>query len=400
MSSSSQQQVQEYTTSQVTNNFTQEINKFYIKEYKRLGQGAFGVVSKAYMVNIDTHNENVKKNRTEGDATSPTEWEGPFAVKRVLAQTEYKSRELDILKVTSHPNIIKLYYYFTDYVLTKDKANPNGLNSGVPGYSKNLYLHLCMECLPQTLQQEISKHNKLQTMISKFAIKAYSFQLLKGMSYLHNTNICHRDIKPSNVLIDPQSLLLKICDFGSAKQLDNYPSISYICSRFYRAPELILGKTQYAVNIDNWSIGCVIGEMLLGKTIFQGNDPILQLREISKLLGPPDKRFVFLTNPGYDGPLFSEKLFSGSVKERFESVFRVLKDDHEGVELLMGLLCYDPDKRLSCLDAMCSDWFNELKHVEAIEGVKLPEELFVFTEYDKLILGEERVKALTGPSPQ
>ncbi|XBW38481.1 hypothetical protein QEN19_004071 [Hanseniaspora menglaensis] len=394
-SSSQQQQVQEYTTSQVTNNATQEVNKFYIKEYKRLGQGAFGVVSKAYMVNIDKHNANLKKNQTDVDGNVSTDWEGPFAVKRVLAQTEYKSRELDILKVTSHPNIIKLEYFFTDYVLSKDKANPNGVNSGVPGYSKNLYLHLCMECLPQTLQHEITKHTKVQTTIPIFKVKAYAYQLLKGMSYLHNTNICHRDIKPSNVLIDPETLLLKVCDFGSAKQLDNYPSISYICSRFYRAPELILGKTQYAVNIDNWSIGCVIGEMLLGKTIFQGNDPILQLREISKLLGPPDKRFVFLSNPGYDGPLFSEKLFSGSVRDRFESVFKNLKNDFAGVELLMGLLCYDPDQRMSCLDAMCSDWFSELKHVESVKEFKLPKDLFEFTEYDRLVLGEERLKKLT-----
>ncbi|GMM43191.1 Glycogen synthase kinase-3-like protein [Hanseniaspora uvarum DSM 2768] len=390
---SSSQQVQEYTTSEVTNNVTQEVNKFYIKEYKRLGHGAFGVVSKAYMVNLDKHNLKMKQyqeNKTSESAPE-TNWEGPFAVKRVLAQTEYKSRELAILKVTNHPNLIKLYYYFIDYVLTKDKSSTN---SAVPGYTKQLYLHLCMECLPQTLMHEIVKYNKLQKSIPLFHIKAYSYQLLKGMSYLHSTNICHRDIKPSNVLIDPENLLLKICDFGSAKQLDDYPSIAYICSRFYRAPELVLGKSQYHVNIDNWSIGCVIGEMLLGKIVFQGSDPILQLREISKLLGPPDKRFVFLSNPSYDGPLFSEKLFSGSVRERFQSVFKGLSDEN-GIDLLMGLLCYDPDKRLSCLDAMCSDWFQELKHNDSYEGVPLPKDLFDFTEYDRLVLGESRLAKLS-----
>ena len=79
--------------------------------------------------------------------------------------------------------------------------------------------------------------------------------------------MCHRDIKPSNILINNKEL--KLCDFGSAKCLvEGEKNISYICSRYYRAPELIFGATFYTNQIDVWSAACVIGEMLTNKPLF------------------------------------------------------------------------------------------------------------------------------------
>jgi len=67
------------------------------------------------------------------------------------------------------------------------------------------------------------------------------------------------------LLIDPTTHVLKVCDFGSAKRLiRGEVNVSYICSRYYRAPELIFGATEYTNVIDVWSVGCVIAEMLLG----------------------------------------------------------------------------------------------------------------------------------------
>jgi len=95
--------------------------------------------------------------------------------------------------------------------------------------------------------------------------------------------ICHRDIKPQNLLIDPDSHLLKLCDFGSAKLLvKGEPNVSYICSRYYRAPELIFGASDYTNAIDVWSSGCVMAEMILGEPIFAGESGIDQLVEIIK----------------------------------------------------------------------------------------------------------------------
>jgi len=74
--------------------------------------------------------------------------------------------------------------------------------------------------------------------LSKLDIKLYAYQMLRGLVYLHDRKICHRDLKPQNMLVTKKRLV--ICDFGSAKILNpNEQNISYICSRCYRAPELI-----------------------------------------------------------------------------------------------------------------------------------------------------------------
>jgi glycogen synthase kinase 3 beta len=72
------------------------------------------------------------------------------------------------------------------------------------------------------------------------------YQLLRSLAFIHAMGICHRDIKPQNLLLDPDTGILKLCDFGSAKVLvRGEPNVSYICSRYYRAPELIFGATDY-----------------------------------------------------------------------------------------------------------------------------------------------------------
>jgi serine/threonine protein kinase len=81
---------------------------------------------------------------------------------------------------------------------------------------------------------------------------------------------------------------LKLCDFGSAKKLTkNEANISYICSRYYRAPELMFGAVNYNNNIDIWSVGCVIAEMIIGEPIFAGESSVDQLVEIIRVLGTP-----------------------------------------------------------------------------------------------------------------
>ena len=103
----------------------------------------------------------------------------------------------------------------------------------------------------------------------------------------------HRDIKPHNLLVDPVRQVLKLCDFGSAKAfVKGEPNVAYICSRFYRAPELIFGSTDYSTMIDVWSQGCVFAELLIGSPIFPGSSGVDQLVEIIKVRIP----FVLLFN--------------------------------------------------------------------------------------------------------
>ncbi|KAH3898699.1 probable Protein kinase MCK1 [Saccharomycodes ludwigii] len=355
----------EYIAKDVTSNRTHESRQMIIKEYKKIGHGAFGTVVQAYLT------------------PDNSSWYGPFAIKKVPAQTEYKSRELDILRITDHPNIVRLEYYYTH-------TPPDARNT--------LFLYLAMECLPETLQLEIHRYTSNSLQLPLKHIKLYTYQIARGMLYLHSLGICHRDIKPSNILVDPQNGILKICDFGSAKKLEPHqPSISYICSRFYRAPELIIGCTQYTTQIDIWGLGCVMGEMLIGHAIFQGEEPLLQLREIAKLLGPPDKKFIFFSNPAYDGPLYSKPLFTGKSNSKFEKYFGHAGVD--GVDLLMKVLRYEPERRLSPRRIMAHPFFDELRQELYFfpRGNSQPKhlpELFNFSHYELQVIGPELINSI------
>lgn len=126
------------------------------------------------------------------------------------------------------------------------------------------------------------------------------YQLFRSLAYIHSLGICHRDIKPQNLLLDPATGILKLCDFGSAKILvPGEPNVSYICSRYYRAPELIFGSTHYTVSIDVWSTGCVMAELMLGQPLFPGESGVDQLVEIIKVLGTPSREQIRSMNPNY-----------------------------------------------------------------------------------------------------
>lgn len=86
------------------------------------------------------------------------------------------------------------------------------------------------------------------------------YQLFRSLAYIHSLGICHRDIKPQNLLLDPETGVLKLCDFGSAKHLvKGEPNVSYICSRYYRAPELIFGAIDYTTKIGEYTVVAFLG---------------------------------------------------------------------------------------------------------------------------------------------
>jgi glycogen synthase kinase 3 beta len=110
------------------------------------------------------------------------------------------------------------------------------------------------------------------------------YQICRSIAYIHSLGICHRDIKPQNLLLNARTHDVKLCDFGSAKILvKGEPNVSYICSRYYRAPELVFEATEYTCCIDIWSLGCVMAELLLGSPLFPGDSGVDQLIEIIKV---------------------------------------------------------------------------------------------------------------------
>lgn len=119
-----------------------------------------------------------------------------------------------------------------------------------------MFLNIVMDYIPDTLYRVIRNFWRAKQMMPNILIKLYTYQMLRSQAYIHGKGVCHRDIKPHNILVDTTNHRLVLCDFGSAKKLvPGEPNVAYICSRYYRAPELIFGATEYTTAIDIWSIG-------------------------------------------------------------------------------------------------------------------------------------------------
>lgn len=155
---------------------------------------------------------------------------------------------------------------------------------------EEIYLNVVMEYMPETVYRVLKHYNKMKQPVPILLVKLYIYQSFRALAYIHSLGICHRDIKPQNLLVNPTNHHLRVCDFGSAKRLAaGEINVSYICSRYYRAPELIFGATTYDSAIDVWSVGCVMAELLLGQPLFPGESGVDQLVEIIKVLGTPTR---------------------------------------------------------------------------------------------------------------
>lgn len=207
-------------------------------------------------------------------------------------------------------------------------------------------------------------------------LQLYVYQMCRSLAYLHGVGICHRDIKPQNLLVDTRTHILKLCDFGSAKALvPGEPSVAYICSRYYRAPELIFGCTDYTVAIDVWSAGCVAGELLQGHPLFPGETGVDQLVEIIKILGTPTREEIDAMNPSY-----TEFKFPQIRPYPLAKLFRP-RAPASAIDLITRMLTYVPSQRITALEACAHPFFDELRDpaTRLPEGGALPP-LFDWTE--------------------
>lgn len=117
-----------------------------------------------------------------------------------------------------------------------------------------VYLNLVMDYIPETIHRTLRTYTKANKLLPIMYTKVYMYQIARSLSYIHSLGVCHRDIKPQNLLLNTKTHHVLLCDFGSAKMLvPGEPNVSYICSRYYRAPELVFEATQYSTSIDIWS---------------------------------------------------------------------------------------------------------------------------------------------------
>ncbi|THG20562.1 hypothetical protein TEA_005202 [Camellia sinensis var. sinensis] len=263
-----------------------------------------------------------------------------MAIKKVLQDRRYKNRELQLMRLMDHPNVVSLKHCFFS-TTSKDE----------------LFLNLVMEYVPETMYRVLKHYSNANQRMPLIYVKLYTYQIFRGLAYIHTVpGVCHRDVKPQNLLVDPLTHQVKLCDFGSAKVLvRGEANISYICSRYYRAPELIFGATEYTTSIDIWSAGCVLSELLLGQPLFPGENAVDQLVEIIKVLGTPTREEIRCMNPNY-----TDFRFPQIKAHPWHKVFHK-RMPPEAIDLASRLLQYSPSLRCTALEACAHPFFDELR---------------------------------------
>ena len=273
------------------------------------------------------------------------------AIKKVYFDPKYKNRELDLVPILDHPNCLRHYSHY----ITKE------------GPKKDVYFHLVTEYLPDTLESFLS-HNKHPDLIY---VKLFGYQLFAGLSYLHHHGVCHRDIKPSNVLIDINDGRCQLCDFGSAKFLrKGEESVSYIATRSYRAPELILDCRDYTTKIDVWSAGCVLAEMFLeGRQLFKARNADGVLELIASTIGAPKLG---------DLDTFHHRQILTYLGPRHSKLHEVMPSSTDPLflDLLDHILVWNVEKRFTADECMKHPFFADLFNSNLPNGNKLPDYLY------------------------
>lgn len=291
-----------------------------------------------------------------------------FAFKEQQLSPRNKFREITMSLHMSHPNLVKLHYYKV---------------------KRHKYCLTFMDYMPTSLTQLIRKYSKREHEIPRLKRNVYMFQLLKGLAFMHRRDIAHRDIKSDNIVVNDETAELKICDFGSAKIInDGSKNQSYICSRWYRAPELLMGSEKYTVNVDLWSAGCILLELILLEVCFEGKDSIDQLAKYSARLGPPSPDDLDAIEPKLDVSYLEEPL---SCDDDVERVTPRSVGGTDTYKFVLRLLQYNPENRIPAWDALFHRYFAHLRSTPRFEdGKKLPGLLNWTREEKKLVPKRER----------
>ena len=297
-------------------NSSEEVESHIYKKFEilqKLGKGAYGIVWKV----MDKQSKKI------------------MALKKVFeafhnsTDAQRTFREVMILReLSDHDNIVKL--------LNVIKAENN----------KDLYLVFDF--------METDLHAVIKASILKKVHKQYIiYQLLKGLKYIHSGEIIHRDLKPSNILINSECLI-KIADFGLARSIytvneEAEPVMTeYVATRWYRAPEIVLGSNRYSKAVDVWSVGCILAELINGKALFPGVSTMNQIELILEVLGKPSKEDV--SSIDSENALTIVQNITVKSKKPFASFFK--DTSPETIDFLQKCLEFNPAKRFTIEEAL------------------------------------------------
>jgi len=219
---------------------------------------------------------------------------------------------------------------------------------------KDVYI-ICelMEC---DLDRIVSSAQPLTDQHAQYFI----YQVLRGLKYIHSANVLHRDLKPSNLLVNA-NCDLTICDFGLARGVNSeYEDTltEYVVTRWYRAPELLTESCYYGSGVDVWSVGCILGEILLRKPLFKGRDYMHQLQVILESLGAPASESLdFINNDSARKAILN---FSRRAPRQGRLAEKLAGCNPEAVDLLSRMLVFDPRMRCTIQEALSHPYLREM----------------------------------------
>ncbi|CAI2367354.1 unnamed protein product [Moneuplotes crassus] len=287
-----------------------------------------------------------------------------YAIKKVKLEREKEGfpitalREIVLMMKIRHENICQV----------KEVVFGNSLDKVyvVLEYVDHEIKSLIQQSYDAMMLASKGEHSQSSYMLSTVEIKCIMEQLLKGVEHMHRQWIIHRDLKTSNLLISNNGIL-KICDFGLARMFSDPPTpyTDLVVTLWYRAPEILLGKEKYDGRaVDMWSVGCIMAELLLKEPLFMGTNELEQIDKIFKIMSIPTEetwkgwrslKHAKLIQPGKKGS--KNKLRDKFPKMALEENDMYLSD--LGLDLMLKMLTYDPDKRISAKDALNHPWFKE-----------------------------------------
>ncbi|KAL9644402.1 hypothetical protein ABK040_013631 [Willaertia magna] len=298
------------------------MDKDIINQYDqldRIGEGTFGEVFKAK----DKKTGNfvaIKKIRID-----PNRDKEGFPITSI--------REISILKQLEHDNIVKLL--------------------DVTWSGKGLFFMVF-----EFIDHDLAGLTEMQFKFTENELKNLIYQILEGLYYCHKKGIMHRDLKPSNVLIKRDGTL-KLADFGLSRftQKNKQFYTNRVVTRWYRSPELLLGATTYDISIDMWSVGCILGELLLGeRAMFMGKDDLDQIDKVFEWCGTPNEvNWPDVVKLAHWKDFKPKENMRRRLRDRFDHV----QCSPKAIDLVERLLTLDPTRRITAKECLDHDWFWE-----------------------------------------
>ncbi|CAL9775128.1 unnamed protein product [Musa acuminata subsp. burmannicoides] len=289
------------------------------EKVEKIGEGTYGVVYKA-------------RDRLTNET---------IALKKIRLENEDEGvpstaiREISLLKEMQHNNIVRLQ----DVVHSEKR------------------IYLVFEYLDLDLKKHMDSCPELVK--DPRLVKTYLYQILRGIAYCHSHRVLHRDLKPQNLLIDRQTNVLKLADFGLARAF-GIPVRTFtheVVTLWYRAPEILLGSRHYSTPVDVWSIGCIFAEMVNQRPLFPGDSEIDELFKIFRVLGTPNEE----TWPGVTSlPDFKSAFPKWLPKDLAAAVPNL---EATGIDLLSKMLRLDPSKRVTARQALEHEYFKDFRLV-------------------------------------